>query len=474
MKRRLSLSIGVEFAGVDLGDKRRDARLRSVVLRLAQKPSASFPTQMGSEAGLEGLYRFVGNPRVDPAAIMQPHRDLAAARAAEHGDVVVVHDTTSMEFAHADPGQVGFLPTGRAGFLAHFSLVVTADGQRRPLGVAAMTPVFREQRSGRGSRKRHVSGKETATWSDRESLRWGAGISECEELLSGCASRIHVADREAESFQLLAHLLASGVRFVLRVRSDRRAKDLDAAEEDEWSSLKTLAEQADSRFQREVPLSPRRGSSAPRTARTHKTRKTRVATLSFSSSRMTLARPRHVPDTEASAITVNIVRVFEANPPSGQDPVEWLLMTSEPISTQQHIKRVVDLYRTRWVIEEFFKALKTGCAYEKRELESRHALLNALALLIPVACQLLWLRSLAQHDPSRPATEVVTTGQLRVLRALQPRRVTDAATARDVLLAIAELGGHVSNNGDPGWLTIWRGFEELLQTERGWILARSQ
>ena len=473
MKRRLSeVKVGAEFASVDLGDKRRDARVKVVVEHIARRPAASFPTQMGSEAKLEAFYRLVGNSRVDHQAVMDPHRELTAARAAEHGDVVIVHDTSAMEFAHADPEDVGFLATGRPGFLGHFSLVVTADGERRPLGVAAFEALFRAQRSGRGSRKRHVSGAETASWEDREFLRWGRGFESAETLLKACASRIHVADREADSFALFEQLLASSTRFIIRTRHDRSAQDFDA-EEGDWSKLKSIAASAESRFQREVPLSPRRGSTAPRQARSHRQRKMRVATLGFSAVRMKLRRPRNVANA-AAHLSLNIVRVCEVDAPAGEQPIEWLLVTTEAVRTKKDIERIVDLYRTRWVIEEFFKALKTGCAYEKRELESRHALLNALALLTPVACHLLWLRSVAQHASHRPATHVISARQLSVLRALQPGRVPDGATARDVLLAIAELGGHVSNNGEPGWLTIWRGFEALLQAERGWMLARSQ
>jgi hypothetical protein len=78
-------------------------------------------------------------------------------------------------------------------------------------------------------------------------------------------------------------------------------------------------------------------------------------------------------------VTLNLVRVQEVNVPEGDEPIEWRLWTSLPIDTAEQICEVVDAYRGRWVVEEFFKALKTGCAFEERQLQSRESLLNALA-----------------------------------------------------------------------------------------------
>jgi DDE family transposase len=78
----------------------------------------------------------------------------------------------------------------------------------------------------------------------------------------------------------------------------------------------------------------------------------------------------HAPEQE---LTLNVVRVWEPKPPRGAPAVCWMLYTSEPIDTAEQLLTIVDQYRSRWVIEEFFKALKTGCAFEKRQLESYRA-----------------------------------------------------------------------------------------------------
>ena len=97
-------------------------------------------------------------------------------------------------------------------------------------------------------------------------------------------------------------------------------------------------------------------------------------------------------------------------------------------------------------------ALKTGCQYEQRQLESAHSLLNALAILASVAWRLLLLRHMARHAPNRPATDALTSKQVEIHQAVARRPMQDRPTVKDAMLAVAGLGGHLPRNGDPGWL----------------------
>ena len=114
------------------------------------------------------------------------------------------------------------------------------------------------------------------------------------------------------------------------------------------------------------------------------------------------------------------------------------------------------------------KAIKTGCAYESREFRTLHALLIVLAMTLPIACELLWLRSRARSDATAPATDVLTPQQLKLLRQIATRPVPARATAREALYALAGLGGHARRNGEPGWLVLYRGMQKLLAYEEGY------
>jgi hypothetical protein len=121
-----------------------------------------------------------------------------------------------------------------------------------------------------------------------------------------------------------------------------------------------------------------------------------------------------------------------------------------PIDTPEQVAAIVDAYRARWVIEEFFKALKTGCAYEKRQLETFRALVNALAIFSVVAWRLLLLRYVSRTSPDAPAIGAITPRQVRLLQRIATMKgpgvpavkMPPNPTARDALLAIAKLGGH--------------------------------
>ena len=206
-------------------------------------------------------------------------------------------------------------------------------------------------------------------------------VDRTEELLEGVAT-IHVMDREADMFELLSQLVANRRRFVIRAAYDRITED---------GKLFEAVSDAPTVLEREVHLSARQ-KHLPGKGRGHPARDKRTAVLSISAKRLTLQRPKRLGQEFPERLEANLVNVFEQAPPDGQPSVQWLLITSEPVNTTEQIAAVVDAYRARWVIEEYFKALKTGCAYEGRQLRSIRTLTNALGLLVPIAWRLLLLR----------------------------------------------------------------------------------
>jgi len=171
------------------------------------------------------------------------------------------------------------------------------------------------------------------------------------------------------------------------------------------------------------------------------------------------------------SLVVNVVHIVEDNPPEGYPPIDWKLMSTEPINTVEDIELIVDAYRTRWVIEEFFKALKTGCAFQKRQLESAKTIFNALAVFLPIAWSLFHLRHLAREQSTAPAERVLGKLQIRMLQLHPDVGLKEDPTTQDACMAVARLGGHIKQNGPPGWQVLGRGFEKLLQVELGAQLA---
>lgn len=445
----------------DLGDPRRVRRAQEMVARLARSPDVSLPIALVTGAELEGAYRFLSNEHVIFDDLLEPHIESTVERAQHAGTVLVLHDTTTCTFAHADPEEVGYLPTGKAGLLLHLGLVVDMHRWRRPLGIVHAETLSRPQRSRHRARSKtgsNVSGKEMK-WANKEYERWFRGIAEAEDRLQG-VQVIHVADSESDCYPLMSTMIRENQRFIFRARHDRVVDD-----DGEKAHLRDVVKRAKLRVSREVPLSRRLPTSIPRSA--HKPRAARIADLHIASTLATLHRPRGSEGCPPT-LTVHVVHVYEPTPPAGQDAVDWLLYTTEPIDTVKRIEEIVDAYRTRWLIEEFNKALKTGCVVQKRQLESQEAILNLLALCLPIAVELLALRSLARQHPPRPAADLLTRTQIGALRALSHRPVPRAPTAQDVLWCIAGIGGHIKNNGDPGWQVLQRGMQKFLAFAEGW------
>jgi len=455
--------IAGEFADLELGDPRRSRRVVKLVQALAKHPQASLPAALGTHSELEAAYRLLNSESFDFDDLLSEHGDRTIARAELAGEVLVVHDTTTCSFEHADPREVGTLPTGKAGFFAHVALVVDARKHRRPLGVVHVEAYWREQRSGRGSRKKHLSGKEVAAWKGRESERWARGVQHAQEKLEGC-SVIHVMDREADKYELIDHMREHGQRFVLRSQYDRRL----ASDSSGPTKLREVMAAQPIVLQRDVYASRRPEIRVPRARAAHPPRFARNAKLAISAAVLAFRRPNSLSNEFVDELTVNVVQVQEIDPPAGQKPIAWTLLTSEPIETTKDLERVIDIYRYRWLIEELFKALKSGCMYEKRLFEERHALLNLLAVSLPIAVELLSMRARVADDPEAPWEDIVSPTQLEVLRTMAHRPLTKVPAAGEVLLAIAGLGGHLKQNGAPGWQVLHRGFQRLLDYEAGW------
>ncbi|APR78691.1 Transposase [Minicystis rosea] len=275
-------------------------------------------------------------------------------------------------------------------------------------------------------------------------------------------------DREGDSYRLLSALVEQGHRFVIRVARDRCVID----EDDEPLKLSETLCGLDDLVEVEVPLSRRAASPMPGKRGTHPPRRARTARLAFSAVAMALKRPQYLTN-EPETLPVHFIHVREIEPPDGEEPVAWVLVTTEPIRTAADVTAIIEHYRTRWLIEEFFRALKTGCRIEERQLESFAALTNALAIFVPIAWQMLVLRHLARTAPEAPAQAVLSDVQIEALTACAKSKLPPRPSVRDALFAIAALGGHIKHNGEPGWQTLARGLEQLNIFAAGWSAALS-
>jgi Transposase DNA-binding/Transposase DDE domain len=464
--RREHSDIREEFDGAPFGDARLSARLMAMGARLAAKPGAGLPDCIGNDSQLDCAYRFLSNKRVEPAPMLIPHRRQTFERIRGRTEAIVAHDTTEMEFG-GDRDGLGPLSKGRRrGFFLHLALAIATGESRQPLGVLEQRCWVRSDTPRPRRNGRPLNGHELSQIPDRESKRWAEQVRAIEAGKPEGVSLIHVADRESDAFEMLEAV--QDLRYVLRANHDRRVFD-----EGEPTHLKDACDRAKVLATIEVPLSPRKPAKQPGAKKAHPEREARVARVELRGLLLDLRKPGL---RNGHALGVHVVHAREVDPPEGDAPIDWILYTSEPTDTAEQLQRVLDLYRARWIIEEFFKALKTGCEVQRLQLETYDALRNAVVLHLPIAWHILLLRSLGRAHPHLPAHQVLTRTLLRVLSVMGRRKLSDHPTVADAMLAVAQLGGYLVTKAKrpPGWITLGRGMQRLLDYEQGWLAARAE
>jgi hypothetical protein len=171
-------------------------------------------------------------------------------------------------------------------------------------------------------------------------------------------------------------------------------------------------------------------------------------------------------------LPVWVIRVWEESAPEGEEPLEWVLLTSLVSRTCEQAWQRAEWYRARWRVEDYHHCLKTGCRIQERQLQSAERLMRLLGLLSPLAVRLLQLRDLSRQAPECPAHSVIEPETLTVLAAhvgLSPFTMTVGTFWTEV----ARMGGYLARRGDgpPGWQTLWKGWLHLQALLEGFHLA---
>ena len=454
-------SILDELCGAELGDTRRVDRAMSIVRALHDDPSVSFPEATGGDAAkLKALYRFFSNPAVSMTALLAPHFATTWQRVKDIGRCFAIHDSSELTFEVTEEAQ------NRQGLeraskytrclRIHPTLMVAANGSRLPLGLGAMMSWARTEEDAQ-QRPEH--------WSEQD--RWVEQALTIEKYKDEDKDIdvIHLMDRDADSYDNLAKLLKAGARFVIRMQYDRTLNV------DDELTIKQALEKVEKSGRRDIKIGKRGENRSPRDKKKHPPRQARTATVAIRGASVEVIRPDKVSMREFEQLCVNVVEVSEVNRSQEQDKVAWYLLTTEPIDTEEQCWDVVDSYCTRWTIEEYFHALKTGCAVEERQLQSRDALEAMLGVMLPMAWRVLLMRYLPRVAPDAPATNLLSPTEIDVLQAAKPKMVPESPTIKQVCLAVAALGGHLKRSGPPGWKTLWKGIRKLKEQHRGYLLA---
>jgi hypothetical protein len=183
-------------------------------------------------------------------------------------------------------------------------------------------------------------------------------------------------------------------------------------------------------------------------------------------------RPPPRPGHRLPEVTIGVVMATEIDPPPGQDPLNWVLLTSLPVRDLDEAIAVLELYLARWEIEVLHRVLKTGCRIEKLQLQEDTRLKPAIALYLIVAWRILYLMKLGREGPEMPCDVVFEESEWKplcvIVRGGPPPR--QPPPLREVILMIARFGGYLGRKGDgpPGPEIMWRGLQSLKNFSIAW------
>lgn len=447
------------FGGARLGDARRGRRLVTAAADILRHPGGGLPQKAGGGwAETMGLYRLLAAPAVTHAAVLAPHRAAVLGRLAAHdGVVLLVHDATELNYSHvaALRGQLGHVGSGRGkarGLVAHHTLAVTPGGA--VLGLVHQALHRRDRVDPRETKaaKRARPGRESRLW-----------LAGCDAAGAAPPGRVwvDVADRGADAFEFLNYLRARGRHWVIRSAKDRKLDGDDHVGADRvHDHLHQYARDLPELGRRALDVSAQGGGGGGGK------RRARRATVAVSAGPATLGPNRWTRgEHDGRPVDLWVVRVAEVDAPPGVAPLEWILLTDLPADTRERACRAVDYYARRPVIEELHKGMKAGLGIESLRFEHADRLEPAIALLSVVAALLLELRDAARQPEAdrTPATALVPALWVRVLTGRLTGTARDDLSVRAFLYGVARLGGHLGRKGDgpPGWLTLWRGWQDL-------------
>lgn len=463
------------FGTTCLGHRQRTERAVTIAEAMAARPGRSIPHLFDDVYDVKAAYTFFGHPRCTLDALQSSHRGLVAREAGECALVLAIEDTTDVSFSGGRRrdglGSIGAGEPWQQGFWLHSVLLVDCPEGRvldeggAPLPVRVLGLGDQQQgvrpwpKKPKRKRAKQKAYRSTARLGhERETQMWERSI---ERMGPPDAStrRVRVADRGADYYEYLAACQASGDGYIVRACYNRVLIDGQQP-----GYLMDRARSLEARGEVVIELRERKGKPA------------REARLSVSFARVRIRAPQRPGGGpgKREPIECSVVRVWEPEPPSGAEALEWVVLTDEQVESFEQAREVVARYAKRWLVEEFHKALKTGLGAERLQLETAERLVAAIAVMSVVALRLLEVRERTRMRADAPAEESgLDELELRLLRARLATR--EIRTVRDVALAIGRLGGHMNRAGDgmPGWITLWRGMQELQLLVAGARLART-
>ena len=449
----------IQFCQAQLGDPRRTRRLIKVACALAKTSHGTLPGTFSRWADLKAAYRLFSQENVTYEKIINPHWSHTRKACRQPGEYLLIEDTTQLDFtshlAAEDLGRIG--DDGGRGLFVHSTLALRVErwNDRQEPDVTVLGLFGQKCWARPESIRCRQEKKRDRLLRPRESQRWAEVFHDiaCPDSQSKWT---YVADRESDIYEVFGRCRAKRIDFIIRANQPRALAKEDRSVFQAVSEVPVLG-----RFT--IDLRSRPGQAA------------RKAKMELRAKTVTLRAPWR-PAGAQQPFEVTVVEACEVEAPAGVKPIRWVLLTSWPCADLRGAMRVVKAYARRWLIEEYHKALKSGVGVEQSQLSTAGRIQALFGILAVVAVRLLNTKLLARTHPSEPvAPEEIGPEALTILEA-EWGKPDGGWTYSSVLIAVARLGGFMArkHDGNPGWITIWRGWQKLMLMVQGFSLSNGE
>lgn len=417
--------------GVKLGDKRRTRRLIGLVPDLSARPTGSIPVASGGWAETKAAYRLLDNPALDWREILEVHTQRTAERMQGQPVVLCIQDTTELDFT-SQPGIAGL---GRLSYEAQHGLYVHPTLVVTPQGVAL--GVIDAWLWARGPKDEPQV---------KESTRWVEGYAIVADLADQVAETrlVYIADREGDLRDLMD-------------AAARRGTPADWLGRAKHNRTTTAGPKLGDRLGRSDPL----GEVEFRLPATPD-RAARVVRPTLYRQLVTLPARKGAPE-----VTVTAILAREEHPPAGAMAIEWRLLTNRTAETLEQVVELIEWYRRRWLVEIFFRILKSGCRVEALQLGTLERLERALVIYLIIAWRILQLVTWGRDCPDLPCEVMFDPEEWQAAWIVAQRRPPPLPppTLGEMVRLIAGFGGFLGRkcDGPPGPKALWEGMQRVRE-----------
>lgn len=465
-----------EMGAAELSDLRLEKRLLLIMQRMFASPVASLKTACKGWAETIAAYRFFNNEKVTEAALLAPHQEATLQRVSPQERVLVIQDTTEIDYSSKKEleGKGPLSVEERQGFFAHSQYVVTPE--RVPLGLWGTKIYARDQAGAEVNRKDQPIEL-------KESYRWLEGYRDACRLSERAPDTqvISVCDREGDIYEVFLEWQRrrqrgkTAAEWLIRSCQDRSLvpfEERQANTEPIAGKLRAAVEQSALLGTIEFDVTKHTGNKKVKGSRKKTVRQARRVIQEVRAIEVILKAPFRK-GAKLETVKIGVVLAREKNPPAGQGPIEWVLLTSLPVADFEAAQEVISLYLARWDIEVFHRVLKTGCRVEKLQLTDAGRIKPAIVLYMIVAWRIAYVMKLGRVCPHLPCDVVFEEAEWRaVYHVVKRKPAVEKPTLSEMVKMVGSLGGHLGRKSDgaPGAQSMWQGIMRARDFALGWLL----